>query len=94
MNRPRPGRTLVTFGKPMRPQPGDDARSLGARIETAVYELADESATDWWSARRRAAGNATPVLTGPEGPSWRRAWALGDRKGRTRRPSRSWPDLD
>ena len=27
----------------------------------------------------------TPVLTGPEGPSWRRAWALGDRKGRTRR---------
>ena len=53
MNRPRPGRTLVTFGKPMRPQPGDDARSLGSRIETAVYELADESATDWWSARRR-----------------------------------------
>jgi len=93
MNRPRPGRTVVTFGKPMRPQPGDDARSLGSRIETAVYELADESATDWWSARRRAARQLTPVLTGPEGPSWRRAWALGDRKGRTRRPSRSWPDL-
>jgi 1-acyl-sn-glycerol-3-phosphate acyltransferase len=93
MNRPRPGRSIVTFGKPMRPQPDDDARSLGSRIETAVNELADESATDWWSARRRAARRMTPTLTGPEGPSWRRAWALGDRKGRTRRPSRTWPDL-
>ena len=94
MNRPLPGRTVVTFGKPIRPQPDDDARSLGSRIETAVYGLADESATDWWSARRRAARQLTPVLTGPEGPSWRRAWALGDRKGKTRRPSRAWPDLD
>jgi 1-acyl-sn-glycerol-3-phosphate acyltransferase len=94
MNRPRPGRTLVTFGAPLFPQPGDDARSLGARIEHAVYRLADEAATDWWSARQRAARGETPVLTGPEGPSWRRAWALGDRKGRRRKPSRSWPNLD
>jgi 1-acyl-sn-glycerol-3-phosphate acyltransferase len=94
MNRPRPGRTLVTFGTPLFPQPGDDARSLGARIEDAVYRLADEAATDWWAARQRAARRETPVLTGPEGPSWRRAWALGDRKGRRRKPSRSWPNLD
>jgi 1-acyl-sn-glycerol-3-phosphate acyltransferase len=94
MNRPRPGRTLVTFGNPLFPQPGDDARSLGARIEHAVYRLADEAATDWWAASRRAARDATPMLTGPEGPSWRRAWALGDRKGRRRKASRSWPNLD
>ena len=65
--------------------PGRSARASRPRSTS----WPTRAATDWWSARRRAARAATPVLTGPEGPSWRRAWALGDRKGRTRRPSRS-----
>lgn len=92
----RPGSTTVTFGHPLRPAAGDDARRLAARIEAAVATLADESATDWWGARRRAAAGTTPSLTGPGTSGWRRAWALGDRSGRRggRRPTRrSWPQL-
>jgi 1-acyl-sn-glycerol-3-phosphate acyltransferase len=88
-----PGRTTVTFGAPLRPAAGDDARRFAATIEAAVATLADEAATDWWWARRRAAAGSTPSLTGPGTSSWRRAWSLGDRKGRTDRRRRSWPEL-
>jgi 1-acyl-sn-glycerol-3-phosphate acyltransferase len=74
----RPGRTRVTFGRPLRPEPGEDPRALAARLETAIAELADEVAHDWYSARRRAAAGATPPLTGPDAASWRRAWTLAD----------------
>ena len=85
----RPGRTTVTFGRPLRPC--GDARALASRLEAAIAELADEGATDWYSARLRAAAGRTPPLTGPEASPWRRAWALGER--RPLRPSRSgrWP---
>lgn len=89
-----PGRTTVTFGTPLRPSMGDDARRFAAAIEAAVATLADEAATDWWSARRRAAAGETPSLTGPGTTSWRRAWSLGDRRGGgRRRRHRSWPAL-
>ncbi|MBK9178506.1 MAG: 1-acyl-sn-glycerol-3-phosphate acyltransferase [Acidimicrobiales bacterium] len=96
---PAVGRTLVTFGPPLRPAEGEDARRFAVRIERAVAELADEAATDWWSARRRAAIGDTPSLGGPELPSWRRAWALGDTgrgrdAARRRREGRAWPKLD
>ena len=94
VRRPRPGRTTVTFGAPLRPAEGEDSRRFAARIEAAVAALADEARTDWWSARRRAAAGASPPLTGPETTSWRRAWALGDRKPERRRPAderRPWP---
>jgi 1-acyl-sn-glycerol-3-phosphate acyltransferase len=91
MNRPRPGRTRITFGHPIIPTADDDARSLGPKIEEAVAALADESTTDWYSARVNAHAGTTPPLTGPDAPNWRRAWALGDRKSATRR--RRWPDL-
>jgi hypothetical protein len=52
---PKPGRTKVTFGAPLRPAEGDDARRFGDRIEQAVAVLGDEAISDWWSARRRAA---------------------------------------
>ena len=83
----------LNFGKPVWPVPGEDSRRLSARIERAVASLADEDATDWWSARRRAAAAATPALTGPEAGTWRRAWALsadGARSGPGRR-GRRWP---
>jgi 1-acyl-sn-glycerol-3-phosphate acyltransferase len=91
-SRLRPGRTTVTFGHPLRPAEGDDARRFAATIEAAVAGLADEAGNDWWTARRRAAAGTTPPLTGPAGAGWRRAWALGDRRGRTR-TRRTWPEL-
>ena len=76
---PTPGTSRVTFGRPLRPGEDDNAVRFARRIERAVAALADEAATDWWSARQRAARGESPSLTGPESTSWRRAWALGDR---------------
>jgi 1-acyl-sn-glycerol-3-phosphate acyltransferase len=94
-HRPRRARTTVTFGIPLRPQAGEDARRFGARLEAAVATLADESTSDWWTARRRAAADETPRLQGPEVADWRRAWALGEESTeeadrRWPRPGRSW----
>jgi 1-acyl-sn-glycerol-3-phosphate acyltransferase len=86
---PRPGPVHVTFGTPLLPRPGDDARALAGRLERAVAALADERVTDWWTARRRAAAAATPALTGPDAASWRRAWALEE--GRRQPAPRRWP---
>ncbi len=55
----RRGRTTVTFGAPLLPAPGEDARRFGPRIEAAVATLAAESRSDWWTARRLTAGDAT-----------------------------------
>lgn len=71
----RPTPTAVTFGRPIRPEPGANARSVGQRLEAEVAALADEARTDWWQARRRAAGGSTPALTGPDLGGWRRDWA-------------------
>ena len=91
---PSPATTRVTFGSPMRPTGEEDARRFAARIEASVAALADEASTSWWDARRRAAAGATPPLTGPDAPTWRRQWALGDRGGRGRRRRRpAWPEL-
>jgi 1-acyl-sn-glycerol-3-phosphate acyltransferase len=90
---PRPATVKVNFGTPMRPSSDEDARRFAARIEQSVAELADETTSDWWAARQRAHADATPVLTGPDASSWRRAWALGDPSRRRRREQRSWPQL-
>jgi 1-acyl-sn-glycerol-3-phosphate acyltransferase len=81
----------VTFGTPLGPAPGDDARRFGATLERAVAALADEATTDWWQARRRAHAGDSPALTGPDAPAWRRAWALGDPDRRRTRQRRRWP---
>ena len=75
-SRVRPGETEVRIGDPLWAGEGEDARRFAARIEAAVALLADEAETDWWSARRRAAGGTTPAFRGPEAAPWRRAWAL------------------
>ncbi|MFI5041110.1 MAG: lysophospholipid acyltransferase family protein, partial [Acidimicrobiales bacterium] len=82
--------THVTFGTPIRPE-GElgDTRALSAAIEQAVAVLADEQATDWWSARRRAAGGDTPALRGPDANAWRRSWILGE--GRRTASGTRWP---
>jgi len=91
---PRPGEASVTFGAPLRPEPGERAPRFAVRIEEAVTALADEASTDWYSARRRAHASASGTLTGPQVGVWRRQWALGGPRRRTT-SSRSprWPDL-
>jgi 1-acyl-sn-glycerol-3-phosphate acyltransferase len=83
--------TTVTFGAPIRPGGSlADARALGLAMEAAVAVLADEQATDWWAARRRAATGTTPPLRGPQAAGWRRSWALGEGARTTSGPR--WPD--
>lgn len=86
----RPGPTTVTFGDPIHAEEGEDTRRLAVRIEAAVAALADEHTSDWYSARVRAHQGVTPSLSGPDAPSWRRAWALGERSQRSRRKP-TWP---
>jgi 1-acyl-sn-glycerol-3-phosphate acyltransferase len=90
---PTPSTAKVTFGNPVFPDEGEDARRFAVRIEQAVAELADESTTNWWSARQRAHAGTTPALTGPDAAGWRRAWALGDPSRRRRRQRRRWPEI-
>jgi 1-acyl-sn-glycerol-3-phosphate acyltransferase len=83
--------TTVHVGAAIWPRPGEDARALNARLERAVAELADEAASDWWQARKRAARGATPSPGGPAASPWRRVWALGPSPGtdhRQRDPGR------
>jgi len=98
MKRPKPGRTTVVFGAPLRPDEGESTRRFSARIEAAVTTLGDEAITDFWTARRRAAAGTSPALTGPDHTGWRRDWALAERRklgtaGLRRRQQRRWPDL-
>lgn len=89
--------TRVSFGEVLVVGEDDDARRFSARIEGAVSALADEVASDWWMARRRAHSGHTPALTGPVASAWRRSWALGAggprRSGRARAgpPPPRWP---
>ncbi|MHB1535950.1 MAG: lysophospholipid acyltransferase family protein, partial [Acidimicrobiales bacterium] len=48
----RPGRTTVSFGRPLRPEAGGDPRLLAARVEAAIAALGDEERSDWWTATR------------------------------------------
>jgi 1-acyl-sn-glycerol-3-phosphate acyltransferase len=91
-NRPKPQRTVVTFGTPMRANDGERSQPFSDRIEAAVAALADEATTDWYSARRRAAAGETPTLAGPESGAWRRNWALTANR---KKPSttKRWPAL-
>ncbi len=98
MKRPKRGTTKVVFGTPLTVGEGENTRRFSARIEQAVTTLADESLTDYWSSRRRAARRESPALTGPEYTGWRRQWALSERRslgdtGVRRRQRRRWPDL-
>ena len=73
--------TTVTYGLPLWPGEGEDAREMAARIEAAVAALADEQATDWWTARVAAARGTSAPLQGPDVAAWRRSWALAPAPG-------------
>jgi 1-acyl-sn-glycerol-3-phosphate acyltransferase len=98
MKRPKPGRTKVVFGAPLRQLDDENTRRFNARIEAAVTRLGDEALTDYWTASKRAAQGSSPKLTGPEYNGWRRQWELGEHRklgaaGLRRRQQRRWPDL-
>jgi len=96
--RPKPGKTKIVFGAPLRPRDDENTRRYNARLEAAVTRLGDEALTDYWTATRRAAAGTNPSLTGPEYNGWRRQWELGEHRklgaaGLRRRQKRNWPDL-
>ena len=98
MKRPKPGRTKVVFGAPLRQRDDENTRRFNSRIEAAVTRLGDEALTDYWTATKRAARGTSPSLTGPDYNGWRRQWELGERRklgaaGLRRRQKRVWPDL-
>ncbi|MFM7127656.1 MAG: lysophospholipid acyltransferase family protein, partial [Actinomycetota bacterium] len=98
MKRPRRGTTRVVFGRPILAEENENTRRFSRRIEAAVTTLGDESLTDYWTARRRAATGDSPKLSGPEYTGWRRQWALSEKRllgdaGLRRRQRRRWPDL-
>jgi 1-acyl-sn-glycerol-3-phosphate acyltransferase len=64
----------VRVGPPLYPEEGQDFRSLSRRMQQALSRLWDEDATDWYRSLRREAEGATPSLSGPEAPKWRRVW--------------------
>jgi len=86
-----PQTVVVNIGAPLLPEDGQDARSFAVSIEQAVAELADETNSDWWSARKRARSGETPSLAGPDHDSWRRDWTSPEHKPRATEP-RSWPN--
>lgn len=92
-NRPKPGRSVVTFGTPIRPTDGERSQAFADRIESAVGALADEATSDWYAARRRVATGETPTLAGPQSGAWRRDWALSARRTRRRPATKPWPDF-
>jgi 1-acyl-sn-glycerol-3-phosphate acyltransferase len=91
-SRPAPETVTINIGTPLHAHDGEDARSVAPRIEAAIEALADESSSDWYSARRRAHAAATPSLKGPDTDTWRRDWTNPDRRPRPRDEDR-WPDL-
>ncbi|HEY1829970.1 MAG TPA: lysophospholipid acyltransferase family protein [Acidimicrobiales bacterium] len=85
----------VLFGAPMSPDEGESAHRFSDRIEMSVAALAREVQTDWWQARRSVSSvdpteGAELAHRGPDGPAWRRAWALDAPPSRDR--SDRWPE--
>jgi len=98
MKRPKRGHTRVIFGAPLFPMDDEGSRRFNERIEKAVTLLGDESLTDFWTSRQRAARGVSTPLTGPEYSGWRRQWSLYEHRnsgaaGQRRRQKRRWPDL-
>jgi 1-acyl-sn-glycerol-3-phosphate acyltransferase len=64
----------VRFGPALHIEDGEDFRSMSRRMQHALARLWDEDATTWYQSVRREAEGATPALTGPQAPRWRRVW--------------------
>lgn len=76
----RRGHVDVLIGDPLLPRPGEGPRELHARFEESMRRLAAEATTDWWTALRAPGGDPY----GPDAARWRRVWARGPVRARTR----------
>lgn len=90
---PRPERVTINFGDPIVPDDDMDARSFVGVLEAAIEQLADETSTDWWTAKVNAAQGSTASLSGPDFDSWRRDWLSPERQP-ARPKRRRWPIRD
>ncbi len=90
-NLPKRAKTTVNFGKPIWPTDGESSRSLAKRIEASVSELADETSSNWWDAKKRLYQEETPTLHGPQASNWRRAWHLTQRVNEQQSSRGRWP---
>ena len=88
---PRPEKVTINFGAPIRPSEGEDARKFLTVLERAIDQLADESSSDWYSAKLRGHQDATASIAGPEFDSWRRDWTSPERQPAKKR-RRRWPN--
>ena len=85
-------RTTITFGVPLWPDEGENARRFATRIEASVATMANEASSDWWTARKQAASGTTPPLQGPDAAPWRRSWLLSAApERRDREDGVDWP---
>ncbi len=91
--RVKTGKVTVNFGAPMFPPADGDARAFATAIEDSIAALADELVSDWYASRLRAGVSATPTLSGPDAPAWRRSWALTRTKsgGGASSSTKGWP---
>ena len=80
--RPARSATRLTFGEPLWPADGEDSRRFAVRIERAVAALADEVASDWYSARVPRPLRRDTVVVWPGGG------VVATRVG----PRRPWPE--
>jgi 1-acyl-sn-glycerol-3-phosphate acyltransferase len=89
---PVPGRPPVTvrFGRPMRPDGGEDAAAFNERLKRALGATLDEDRTTWWDAIRREARGESPSPQGPAAPRWRRVWEAS-RPLQAHGRRRAWP---
>jgi 1-acyl-sn-glycerol-3-phosphate acyltransferase len=76
----------VRIGRPLRMGEDEEIRSFTRRLQQELARLWDEDATDWWSSVRREADGATPPVSGPDAPPWRRVWESSRRIPRRGRP--------
>jgi 1-acyl-sn-glycerol-3-phosphate acyltransferase len=92
-NWPKRAHAQITFGRPIEFAEDDNNRRFTRKLQAAVEALADESSSgNWWEARKRAHGNQSPDIAGPEAASWRRRWALTEPRSPKRSSSkRRWP---
>jgi 1-acyl-sn-glycerol-3-phosphate acyltransferase len=77
----------VRFGAALRQEEGEDFRALSRRMQQSLGRLWDEDASTWYASLRREAQGATPSMSGPQAPRWRRVWESSRplaRRGRTR----------
>jgi 1-acyl-sn-glycerol-3-phosphate acyltransferase len=80
----------VRFGPALEAEPGEDFRGLSRRMQLALARLWDEDASTWYESMRRAAEGATPPITGPDAPTWRRVWESSRPLPAARRRPRVW----